>query len=109
METLSLRPANYEDLEEEWLFVQAMPEDENGLTNRWHAISREEFEKTALPDMIRYAKGIGLPDWMVPETFYFLWKDEKNHRAIQNQALFERFAPGRRRSHRPVHRKRIPR
>lgn len=77
METLSLRPANYEDLEEEWLFVQAMPEDENGLTNRWHAISREEFEKTALPDMIRYAKGIGLPDWMVPETFYFLWKDEK--------------------------------
>lgn len=76
MSELLLKPANYDDLEKEWLFVKNMPEDENGLTNQWHSISREDFEKTALPDMIRYSKGIDLPDWMVPETFYFLWKDE---------------------------------
>lgn len=76
MSELLLKPANYDDLEKEWLFVKNMPEDENGLINQWYSISREDFEKTALPDMIRYSKGIDLPDWMVPETFYFLWKDE---------------------------------
>ena len=76
MSELSLRPANYEDIEKEWLFVKDMPEDENGLTNKWHGISRHDFEKSALPDMIRYSKGVDLPDWMVPETFYFLWKGE---------------------------------
>ncbi len=28
MSELSLRPANYEDIEKEWLFVKDMPEDE---------------------------------------------------------------------------------
>ena len=74
---LKLIPANFDDLEKEWLFVKEMPEDENGLTNQWAGISREDFEKTALPDMIRFSKGIDLPDWMVPETFYFLWKDDE--------------------------------
>ena len=74
---LYLKEANREDLEQEWRFVRDMPEDENGVTNPWHGISREDFEKTALPDMIRFSQGIGLPDWMVPETFLFLWNGDE--------------------------------
>ncbi len=74
---LYVKEANLTDLEKEWLFVKEMPEDENGLTNAWPNISRDDFESIALPAMIRYAKGIDLPDWMVPETFLFLWDDDE--------------------------------
>ncbi len=33
------------EIEKEWAFVRDMPEDENGLTNSLHGISREDFEK----------------------------------------------------------------
>ena len=72
-----LKEANAADLEKEWLFVKDMPEDENGLTNRWHGVGREEFETRVLPDMLRFAKGVDLPDWMVPETFLFLWNGDE--------------------------------
>ena len=74
---LYLKPANYEDTEKEYLFVKDMPIDENGLTNQWHGISREEFERDALPTMISYSKGEQLPEGFVPETFLFLWNDDK--------------------------------
>ena len=44
---LYLKEANYEYIEKEYLFVRDMPTDENGFTNEWHDISREEFEKKA--------------------------------------------------------------
>lgn len=72
---LYVKEANAADVEKEWQFVRDMPEDENGLTNRWSGVGREEFEARVLPDMLRFSKGIGLPDWMVPETFLFLWND----------------------------------
>ncbi len=74
---LYVKEANAEDVEKEWLFVRDMPEDENGLTNRCHGISREAFEAQALPDMIRFSRGVDLPDWMVPETFLFLWNGDE--------------------------------
>ncbi len=77
MTELKLKPANFDDIEKEWKFVTALPQDENGFTNQWHGIDRESFEKNALPDMLRFSKGIDLPDWMVPETFFFLWKDDE--------------------------------
>lgn len=73
---LQLKAANLEDIEKEWQFIRNVPADENGFTNDWSGISREDFEQTALPDMIRFSKGENLPDWMVPETFYFLWNDD---------------------------------
>ena len=73
---LYVRAANSIDLEKEWQFVKDMPADENGLTNEWPGITKEEFEKTALPEMIKEAVGLGLPDWMVPETYLFLRDDE---------------------------------
>ena len=74
---LYLKEANYEDIEKEYLFVRDMPVDENGLTNDWHGVSREDFEKKALPQMLSWAKGEDLPEGFVPETFLFLWKDEE--------------------------------
>ena len=73
---LYVKKANLEDIEKEWGFVRDMPEDENGLTNAWSGISHDDFENTALPDMLRFSRGENLPDWMVPETFLFLWEDD---------------------------------
>ena len=68
-----LRPANLEDAEKEWRFVREMPENENGLTNSWHGVSWEDFIRIALPEMIAFSRGEGLPQGHVPETFLFLW------------------------------------
>ena len=70
---LYVKAANRADAEQEWLFVKDMPPDENGLINEWHGVSREEFEAKALPQMIAFSEGKGLPAGYVPETFLFLW------------------------------------
>lgn len=72
---LVLRNVNY-DIEKEYLFVREMPVDENGLTNQWHGISREDFEQKALKEMLDYQKGVNLPEGFVPETYLFLWEDD---------------------------------
>ena len=74
---LYVKTANMEDLEKEWLFVRDMPPDENGLINEWHGVSREDFAVKALPQMIRFAEGEGLPEGYVPETFLFLWDSDE--------------------------------
>ena len=66
-----------EDIEKEWQFVRDMPVDENGLTNDYHGISREDFQQRAFPAMLAFAEGKGLPPGYVPETFFFLWKDDE--------------------------------
>ena len=37
---IDLKKLNREDMEKEWQFVRDMPEDENGLTNSFHGVSR---------------------------------------------------------------------
>ncbi len=70
---LYVKAVNYADAEKEWLFVRDMPPDENGLINEWYQVSREDFENKALPRMIAFSEGKGLPEGYVPETFLFLW------------------------------------
>ena len=72
---LYIKEASFEDAEKEWQFVATMPADENGLTNKWHGITRDIFLSKALPEMINHAKGIDLPDGFVPDTTLFLWND----------------------------------
>lgn len=74
---LYIKEANFEDIEKEYLFVRNIPVNENGLTNEWHGILREEFEEKALKKMIAYSKGESLPYGYVPETFLFLWNDNE--------------------------------
>lgn len=72
-----LKEANYEDIDDEYLFVRDIPEDENGFINEWCGILREEFEEKALKTMIAYSRGDNLPAGYVPQTYLFLWnKDE---------------------------------
>ena len=72
-----IKEANLEDIEKEYLFVRDMPVDENGFTNQWHGVSREDFERVALPSMLDFQKGENLPEGYVPETFLFLWEDDE--------------------------------
>ena len=74
---LYLKEANFEDIEKEYLFVTEEPFDENGFTNKWHGVSRVDFEIKTLPEMLDFAKGENLPEGFVPETFFFLWNDEE--------------------------------
>ena len=74
---LRLQEAGYENAEKEWRFIKDMPEDENGLTNDWHGISRKEYLEAALPRMIAWSKGEDLPEGYVPETFFFLYDGEE--------------------------------
>lgn len=69
---LYLKEINVKDMDKEFLFVRDMPVDENGLTNKWNNITREDFKKKALKEMLAFSKGENLPDGFVPETFLFL-------------------------------------
>ena len=73
---LYLKPANHADIEKEYLFVREIPVDENGLTNKWHGVTRAEFDQ-ALQEMIDFESGRNLPEGFVPETFLFLWNDDE--------------------------------
>jgi len=73
---LELRKMNYEDIVEQWKYVTALPKDENGLTNQYEGISFDEYKNTVLPELMMYENPINMPDWFVPETFYYLWDDD---------------------------------
>lgn len=73
---LYLKPANTDDIKKEYLFVRDIPEDENGFINKYHGISREDFDD-ALDIIIANSVGERLPVGYVPATTYFLWDDDK--------------------------------
>ena len=72
---LYIRPANYEDIEKEWLFQRSIPADENGFLNDYPGISREDFG-SALDTMTAQSRGEKLPAGYVPQTVYYLWDDD---------------------------------
>lgn len=73
---LELRKMNNEDVVEQWKYVTALPANENGLTNPYEGISFDEYRDTVLPELMMYENPIHMPDWFVPETFYYLWDDD---------------------------------
>lgn len=74
---LVLKKINFEDAYAQWQYTTNLPEDENGLTNSYHGVSYEEYQNTVLPKMISYENPVNMPDWFVPETYYYLWDDDK--------------------------------
>ena len=74
---LELRKMNLLDIKEQWEYVTALPKDENGLTNPYEGITFEEYETTVLPELMMHENPVGMPEWFVPETYYYLWDDEK--------------------------------
>ena len=72
---LIIKPANYEDIEKEWLFQRSIPVEENGFLNDYPDISRDDFD-SALETIIAQSKGEKLPEGYVPQTVYYLWDDD---------------------------------
>ena len=70
---LELRAANAADAEAEWRFLRDMPENENGVENRWHGCDWETFRTVALPGLLDHAQGKNLREGHVPDTAFFLW------------------------------------
>ena len=73
---VELRKMNYEDAVEQWKYITALPADENGITNQYEGISFNEYKDNVLPELMMHEKPINMPDWFVPETFYYLWDDD---------------------------------
>ena len=74
---LELRKMNYIDIRQQWEYVTALPADENGLTNPYEGVSLEEYERVVLPELVMHENPINMPDWFVPETYYYLWDGDK--------------------------------
>ena len=70
---VELRKMNLQDIKEQWEYVTALPKDENGLTNPYEGITFEEYETTVLPELMMHENPVGMPEWFVPETYYYLW------------------------------------
>ena len=70
---LELRKMNYEDTIAQWEYVTALPTNENGLTNNYEGVSLEEYKNHVLPELMMHENPVNMPDWFVPETFYYLW------------------------------------
>ena len=54
--------------------LQEIPKYENGFINGVHGKTFEEFERWLIENDDA-SKGIGLEDWMVPQTIYWLYID----------------------------------
>ncbi|MBR6556357.1 MAG: GNAT family N-acetyltransferase [Clostridia bacterium] len=72
---LELRKMNYTDILAQWEYVTSLPPDENGLTNPYHGVSYDDYEKNVLPELMMHEHPVSMPDWFVPETYYYLWDD----------------------------------
>jgi len=70
---MELRKINTDDALAQWEYITAQPLDENGLTNPFHGVSYDKYITEVLPEMISYENPVSMPDWFVPETFYYLW------------------------------------
>ncbi|MBR2121375.1 MAG: GNAT family N-acetyltransferase [Lachnospiraceae bacterium] len=61
----------------QWEYTTALPADENGLTNPYHGVTYDEYVKKVLPELISYEHPVHMPDWFVPETYYYLWEGDR--------------------------------
>lgn len=56
--------------------LQAIPKEEHGFTNECNGISYEKY-KIWLVKNVEMSKGINLEDWMVPQSIYWLYVNDK--------------------------------
>ena len=72
---VELRKINTKDAYAQWQYAAALPADENGLTNPYYGVSYDEYISKVLPELISYEHPVHMPDWFVPETYYYLWDE----------------------------------
>jgi len=74
---LELRKMNYEDIVEQWKYITLLPANENGLTNPYEGVSFDIYRDSVLPELMMHENPVHMPDWFVPETYYYLWEDDR--------------------------------
>ncbi len=74
---MKLRKINMQDAFAQWEYTTALPADENGLTNPYHGVTYDEYVKKVLPELISYEHPVNMPEWFVPETYYYLWDEDR--------------------------------
>lgn len=74
---MKLRKINMQDAFAQWEYTTALPTDENGLTNPYHGVPYDEYVGTVLPKQISHEHPVNMPDWFVPETYYYLWDEDR--------------------------------
>ena len=74
---LYLKKVNYEDADEEYKAIKKMPAIENGFENKYYNVTKDEFINEVIPRLLKNSEGIDLPDGYVPDTYFFLWDDDK--------------------------------
>lgn len=70
---MELRKINLRDAAAQWEYTTNQPADENGVTNPYSGVSLKEYTEKVLPALISCEHPVGMPDWFVPETYYYLW------------------------------------
>lgn len=73
---LYLKKLNSIDSYEEYMFFKKMAIDVS-YENDYKDISYEDFKNKAIPKRLEASDGISLEEGYVPDTYYFLWKDEQ--------------------------------
>ena len=74
---MELRKLNLQDAKAQWEYTTELPENENGLTNPYHGVSFEDYMNKVLPEMMSFEHPVNMPDWFVPETYYYLWDEDR--------------------------------
>ena len=72
-----LKKINFEDIDKEYEAIKKIPQNENGLENKYYNVDREEFEKVVIPKLLKRSEGFELPEGYVPDTYFFLWDNDK--------------------------------
>lgn len=74
---LYLKKINFQDVEEEYKAIKSMPAQENGFENKYHDVTKDEFINEVIPKLLKNSEGLDLPDGYVPDTYLFLWDNDK--------------------------------
>ena len=73
---VELRKLSPSDGMDVYKLLQDIPKNENGFQNGCNGLSYDEYKKWLIrSDNI--ASGVGLEDWMAPQTIYWLYVDDK--------------------------------
>ena len=72
---MELRKINKEDAKAQWEYTTKLPADENGITNPYNGVSYDDYMERVLPTLMSYEHPINMPNWFVPESYYYLWDE----------------------------------
>lgn len=73
---MQLRKLNQDDAYAQWQYTTTLPSDENGLMNPYYGVSYNEYLTNVLPQMLSHENPVNMPDWFVPETYYYLYDED---------------------------------